>query len=92
MHLISVLTSLSCRTFWNSSKIGHFKSLNYSQFTDEADNGEMGAQLENPSPVKPAHQDLVYKGPFVGRARVTKDYTPSPYDKESLTLKVSLTY
>ena len=52
----------------------------------------MGAQLEPPSPVKPAHQDLVYKGPFVGRARVTKDYTPSPYDKESLTLKVGLTY
>ena len=45
--------------------------------------------VDSPSPThKPVHQDLVYKGPFVGRARVIKDYTPSPYDKESLTLKV----
>ncbi len=31
----------------------------------------------------------VYKGPFVGRAKVKRDYTPSPYDREALTLKVS---
>ena len=58
--------------------------------SDSADCNEVGAQPKPPSPVKPQHQDLVYKGPFVGRARVTKDYTPSPYDKESLTLKVTL--
>ena len=30
-----------------------------------------------------------YDGPFVGRARVIKDYTPTPYDTELLTIKVS---
>lgn len=31
-----------------------------------------------------------YRGPFCGRARVHTDFTPSPYDTDSLKLKVSL--
>lgn len=31
-----------------------------------------------------------YNGPFCGRARVHTDFTPSPYDVESLKLQVSL--
>lgn len=30
-----------------------------------------------------------YRGPFCGRARVHTDFTPSPYDTDSLKLKVS---
>ena len=29
-----------------------------------------------------------YKGEIVGRARAIMDHTPSPYDREALTLKV----
>lgn len=29
-----------------------------------------------------------YRGPFCGRARVHTDFTPSPYDTDSLKLKV----
>lgn len=29
-----------------------------------------------------------YRGPFCGRARVHTDFTPSPYDSDSLKLKV----
>lgn len=32
-----------------------------------------------------------YSGPFCGRARVHTDFTPSPYDKDSLKLRVSHT-
>ena len=31
-----------------------------------------------------------YRGPFCGRARVHTDFTPSPYDTDSLKLKVCL--
>lgn len=31
-----------------------------------------------------------YRGPFCGRARVHTDFTPSPYDTDSLKLKVLL--
>ena len=31
-----------------------------------------------------------YRGPFCGRARVHTDFTPSPYDTDSLKLKVHL--
>lgn len=31
-----------------------------------------------------------YRGPFCGRARVHTDFTPSPYDTDSLKLKVGL--
>lgn len=31
-----------------------------------------------------------YRGPFCGRARVHTDFTPSPYDTDSLKLKVPL--
>lgn len=32
-----------------------------------------------------------YRGPFCGRARVHTDFTPSPYDSDSLKLKVNHT-
>ena len=33
-----------------------------------------------------------YRGPFCGRARVHTDFTPSPYDTDSLKLKVQHGY
>lgn len=33
--------------------------------------------------------ELPYHGPFCGRALVHTDFTPSPYDSDSLKLKVS---
>ncbi|NXD27462.1 SASH3 protein, partial [Spelaeornis formosus] len=38
-----------------------------------------GRRLEEPGPT--------YAGPFCGRARVHTDFTPSPYDKDSLKLR-----
>lgn len=35
-------------------------------------------------------EELPYRGPFCGRARVHTDFTPSPYDTDSLKLKVCL--
>lgn len=35
-------------------------------------------------------EDGSYQGSFCGRARVHTDFVPSPYDTESLKLKVSL--
>jgi hypothetical protein len=35
-------------------------------------------------------EELPYRGPFCGRARVHTDFTPSPYDTDSLKLKVGL--
>ena len=34
-------------------------------------------------------EEPAYKGPFVGRAKVIRDYTPNAYDREALSLKVS---
>lgn len=34
-------------------------------------------------------EELPYRGPFCGRAQVHTDFTPSPYDTDSLKLKVS---
>lgn len=34
--------------------------------------------------------ELPYRGPFCGRALVHTDFTPSPYDTDSLKLKVCL--
>lgn len=53
-----------------------------------------GSELCSPSPGSrssgeepPAPQ---YTGPFCGRARVHTDFTPSPYDHDSLKLQVRL--
>lgn len=46
---------------------------------------------EEPSP-RSQQQDspgTAYTGPFCGRARVHTDFTPSPYDRDSLKLRVS---
>ncbi|OXB79618.1 UNVERIFIED_CONTAM: hypothetical protein H355_011004 [Colinus virginianus] len=42
--------------------------------------GQDSPRLEDSSPA--------YTGPFCGRARVHTDFTPSPYDKDSLKLRV----
>lgn len=36
--------------------------------------------------------ELPYRGPFCGRAMVHTDFTPSPYDTDSLKLKVKCTH
>jgi hypothetical protein len=53
-----------------------------------------GSELCSPGPgsgsfleESPAPQ---YTGPFCGRARVHTDFTPSPYDHDSLKLQVKL--
>lgn len=35
-------------------------------------------------------EELPYRGPFCGRAKVHTDFTPSPYDSDSLKLKVGM--
>lgn len=36
--------------------------------------------------------ELPYRGPFCGRALVHTDFVPSPYDTDSLKLKVSMIF
>lgn len=57
-----------------------------------------GSDVSSPSPGCNSRDSLrleesgpAYTGPFCGRARVHTDFTPSPYDKDSLKLRVSLT-
>ncbi|NXC32772.1 SASH3 protein, partial [Campylorhamphus procurvoides] len=71
--------------------------LSYLELEEEEDGRPpLGRQLSNssdiPSPGDP--QDSLqlestpaYTGPFCGRARVHTDFTPSPYDKDSLKLR-----
>ncbi|NXO80518.1 SASH3 protein, partial [Sitta europaea] len=66
---------------------------------DEEDDGRpaLGRQLSSgsdiPSPGEPGDSRRLeaavpaYSGPFCGRARVHTDFTPSPYDKDSLKLR-----
>ncbi|NXK12538.1 SASH3 protein, partial [Herpetotheres cachinnans] len=53
-----------------------------------------GSELSSPSPLGSNRDSLrleesspAYTGPFCGRARVHTDFTPSPYDKDSLKLQ-----
>ncbi|NXS99383.1 SASH3 protein, partial [Jacana jacana] len=53
-----------------------------------------GSDVSSPSPRSSQRESLrleesgpVYTGPFCGRARVHTDFTPSPYDKDSLKLR-----
>lgn len=55
-----------------------------------------GSEASSFSPVGSTWESLrleesgtAYTGPFCGRARVHTDFTPSPYDKDSLKLRVS---
>lgn len=57
-----------------------------------------GSEVSSPSPGGSNRDSLrleesgpAYTGPFCGRARVHTDFTPSPYDKDSLKLRVSHT-
>ena len=44
--------------------------------------------LSNPA-ASSAQNEVVYNGPFLGRARALVDYTPSPYDRDALRFNVS---
>ncbi|KAM6056970.1 SAM and SH3 domain-containing protein 3 isoform 2-T2 [Theristicus caerulescens] len=53
-----------------------------------------GSEVSSPSPGSSNRESLrleesgpAYTGPFCGRARVHTDFTPSPYDKDSLKLR-----
>ncbi|NXE54862.1 SASH3 protein, partial [Casuarius casuarius] len=54
-----------------------------------------GDEVSSPSPSPAGNRDSLrleesgpaYTGPFCGRARVHTDFTPSPYDKDSLKLR-----
>ncbi|XP_054069811.1 SAM and SH3 domain-containing protein 3 isoform X3 [Rissa tridactyla] len=53
-----------------------------------------GSEVSSPSPGGSQRESLrleesgpAYTGPFCGRARVHTDFTPSPYDKDSLKLR-----
>lgn len=37
-----------------------------------------------PSISTPSNNEVIYNGPFIGRARALVDYTPSPYDRDAL--------
>uniref|UniRef100_A0A8C0QS84 SAM and SH3 domain containing 3 n=1 Tax=Chelonoidis abingdonii TaxID=106734 RepID=A0A8C0QS84_CHEAB len=61
-----------------------------------AQSGALGSELGCTSPCTPGSNrnsvrleepSLPYSGPFCGRARVHTDFTPSPYDKDSLKLR-----
>lgn len=54
-----------------------------------------GSDASSPGPGSSSRDSLrleesgpAYTGPFCGRARVHTDFTPSPYDKDSLKLRV----
>ena len=42
-----------------------------------------------PSISTPSNNEVIYNGPFIGRARALVDYTPSPYDRDALRFNVS---
>ena len=42
-----------------------------------------------PSISPSSNNEVVYNGPFIGRARALVDYTPSPYDRDALRFNVS---
>ena len=44
-----------------------------------------------PSPPPTNGHEVEYTGPFIGKAKALVDYTPSPYDRDALRFKVSLT-
>ncbi|NWH80701.1 SASH3 protein, partial [Piaya cayana] len=50
-----------------------------------------GSEASSPGPqrdsLQPEESGPAYTGPFCGRARVHTDFTPSPYDKDSLKLR-----
>ncbi|NXN58601.1 SASH3 protein, partial [Rynchops niger] len=53
-----------------------------------------GSEVSSPGPggsqresLRPEESGPAYTGPFCGRARVHTDFTPSPYDKDSLKLR-----
>ncbi|NXP01716.1 SASH3 protein, partial [Certhia brachydactyla] len=71
--------------------------LSYLELEEEGGHPALGRQMSSgsdiPSPGDPGdHRQLeeavpAYTGPFCGRGRVHTDFTPSPYDKDSLKLR-----
>ncbi|NXL20359.1 SASH3 protein, partial [Setophaga kirtlandii] len=71
--------------------------LSYLELEEEDGRPALGRQMSSgsdiPSPGDPRDSQQLeettpaYTGPFCGRARVHTDFTPSPYDKDSLKLR-----
>ncbi|NWX30540.1 SASH3 protein, partial [Notiomystis cincta] len=77
---------------WSHDK-GSFPELEEEQDGRPALGRQMSSGSDIPSPGDPGDSRQLqetspaYTGPFCGRARVHTDFTPSPYDKDSLKLR-----
>ncbi|KAF3845570.1 hypothetical protein F7725_008733 [Dissostichus mawsoni] len=49
-----------------------------------------GERVSSRERVRSEEEELPYRGPFCGRAVVHTDFTPSPYDSDSLKLRVGM--
>lgn len=63
--------------------IGHLTGGQTVSTTDSSASNRESVRSEDGDDEEPP-----YRGPFCGRARVHTDFTPSPYDTDSLKLKV----
>ncbi|KAG7261200.1 hypothetical protein CRUP_023819 [Coryphaenoides rupestris] len=70
----SLRSSLSGQSSMSGQTVGTSDSSNSNRETVKSEDGE--------------EDELPYRGPFCGRALVHTDFTPSPYDTDSLKLKV----
>ncbi|XP_053701536.1 SAM and SH3 domain-containing protein 1-like isoform X1 [Synchiropus splendidus] len=69
----SLRSSLSGQSSMSGQTVGTTDSSNSNRESVKSEDGE--------------EDELPYRGPFCGRARVHTDFTPSPYDSDSLKLK-----
>ncbi|XP_077945836.1 SAM and SH3 domain-containing protein 1 isoform X2 [Gasterosteus aculeatus] len=69
----SLRSSLSGQSSMSGQTVGTTDSSNSNRESVKSEDGE--------------EDELPYRGPFCGRARVHTDFTPSPYDTDSLKLK-----
>ncbi|KAK0132715.1 SAM and SH3 domain-containing protein 1 [Merluccius polli] len=69
----SLRSSLSGQSSMSGQTVGTTDSSNSNRETVKSEDGE--------------EDELPYRGPFCGRALVHTDFTPSPYDTDSLKLK-----
>ncbi|KAM8915424.1 SAM and SH3 domain-containing protein 1-like isoform 2-T3 [Spinachia spinachia] len=69
----SLRSSLSGQSSMSGQTVGTTDSSNSNRESVKSEDGE--------------EDEVPYRGPFCGRARVHTDFTPSPYDTDSLKLK-----
>ncbi|XP_061862584.1 SAM and SH3 domain-containing protein 3 isoform X2 [Colius striatus] len=83
----------------SAEELGHKMPLSYLE-TEEDGHPSLsrqlssGSEVSSPGPGSSSRESLqleesspAYSGPFCGRARVHTDFTPSPYDRDSLKLR-----